>query len=283
MKNDDLFQSITDKIIANLDGAKKWSKPWGNIADRTSNQNGKTGHPYSGINWLLTGNQGYTETQWLTFNQIKEIGGSIAGKKGVGCPLIFYGTGKKKDPKEGEATGYRFLKTYTVWNVEEIDDLDRSKLKALTTPVPADTAVTDLAIDMGVQIDYGGNKACFTPSTDRIRMPYLEAFKDKHNFDSTLLHELIHWTGHSSRLKRTTGGKFGSSDYAFEELVAELGAAMAGSLMGLPYDGLQHDSYIKSWVSRLEGDCKYIYEASKQASKAVTYLMEYSAEAKSAA
>ena len=65
-------------------------------------------------------------------------------------------------------------------------------------------------------------------------------------------------------------------DYAFEELVAELGSAMAGSILGLSYEGLQHEEYIASWLEALKGDIKYIYDASKLAQKAVNYMIENS-------
>ena len=103
-------------------------------------------------------------------------------------------------------------------------------------------------------------------------MPSLVAFKDQANHDATLLHEMVHWTGHSKRLKRQILNSYGSEDYAFEELVAELGAAMAGALLGLPYEGLQHDAYIKSWLKSLKSDPRHIVKAAKQASAAVQYL-----------
>ena len=114
-------------------------------------------------------------------------------------------------------------------------------------------------------------------------MPTVESFIDggtsREHHDSTLLHEITHWTGHKSRLDRNLKNGFGSKDYAFEELVAELGSAMAGSIMGLPYEGLQHAEYIQNWIEVLKNDPTALYEASKLANKAVRYMVENSKEA----
>ena len=84
------------------------------------------------------------------------------------------------------------------------------------------------------------------------------------------MHELTHWTGHKSRLDRTFGARFGDNAYAFEELVAELGAAFLCSDCGI--DGkLQHDSYIASWIKVLKGDKRAIFTASSAARKAADY------------
>ena len=89
---------------------------------------------------------------------------------------------------------------------------------------------------------------------------------------------MTHWTGHESRLNRKLKNHFGSKDYAFEELVAELGSAMAGALMGLPYEGLQHAEYIQSWIKSLRDNPNALFEASKLANKAVKYMIDNSKE-----
>ena len=88
------------------------------------------------------------------------------------------------------------------------------------------------------------------------------------------LHELTHWTGHKSRLARTKGRQFGDKDYAFEELVAELGSAFLMADFGLVGD-VQHESYIANWLQVLKNDKRFIFKAASQASKAFTYLKEY--------
>jgi len=258
MKNQEIFEKVTAQIIENLEHATKWQKPWGNIATGDAPHNGITGHAYSGINWMVLSSAPYNSKQWLTYKQAVACGGNV--KKGEKGTQIVYFQMLKKEDKQGNVSAFPLLKVYTVFNSEQCENI--SGMKNYIVPV----------IPQGV--NYQGNVACFIPSRDEIRMPPVEAFKDKANHDATLLHELTHWTGHKTRLDRLSGDKFGGEGYAFEELVAELGAAMAGSLLGLPYEGLQHADYIANWLKVLKSDVKHIYSAAKLASKAVNYLIE---------
>ena len=98
------------------------------------------------------------------------------------------------------------------------------------------------------------------------------------------MHELTHWTGHKSRLDRDKKGKFGDPLYAFEELVAELGAAFLCSSLGVSKEVREdHTKYIKSWLKALKDDKRAIFKASSQASKAVEYLHPEHAEVKEVA
>ena len=95
-----------------------------------------------------------------------------------------------------------------------------------------------------------------------------------------LLHELTHWTGHSTRLDRLKSGKFGDKDYAFEELVAELGSAFQCNLLGIEAEPREdHAQYIKSWLTALNNDATFIFEAAKHAQRAVDHIQYYHQEA----
>jgi antirestriction protein ArdC len=102
-------------------------------------------------------------------------------------------------------------------------------------------------------------------------MPFQKAFKTMTDYHATLLHEAVHATGHKSRLDRLTPSRFGSEGYAYEELVAELGAAMLCAQCGV--DGqLQHSSYIDNWLRVLKSDKKFILQASAHAQKAIDWI-----------
>lgn len=79
-----------------------------------------------------------------------------------------------------------------------------------------------------VPVSYGGERACYLPQLDRIQLPERAAFRSAAGFYATWAHEVIHSTGHRSRLKRDLSGRFGSQAYAREELVAELGSVLLG-------------------------------------------------------
>ena len=273
MKNEKLFQKITDQVIDGLQNAKKWSKPWTSVTQAP--HNGISGRPYSGINWLILSLTPYASPQWLTYKGVQKLGGSVKGEKAT-C-VIYYNMAKVKDKDSGDDKLVPFARPHYLFNVEQVKDLDHTKLAGYREDAEDDIDLSklttpNLADALGVDVVYGCDKACFIPSVDKINMPAAVDFKDTANFEATLLHELVHWTGHKTRLNRLSD--VSKEGYAFEELVAELGSAMLGSIYGLPYEGLQHDSYIKSWLEALGNDPKHIYKASKLAGKAVNYLLE---------
>ncbi|WP_254660741.1 zincin-like metallopeptidase domain-containing protein [Brevibacillus laterosporus] len=76
---------------------------------------------------------------------------------------------------------------------------------------------------------FGYNRSSYSPLFDLIRIPSMCYFKNVEEFYCTLFHEILHSTGHRTRLNRSgVIGKviFGSETYSREELIAELGAAM---------------------------------------------------------
>ena len=278
MKNQKIYEQITEQVINGLQGAKKWSKPWSYVT--SAPHNGISGRAYSGINWLILALAPYDSPQWLTFNGVKELGGSVKGQKAT--QVIYYNVTKVKDKETGDSKTIPFAKPHNLFNVEQVEGLDKTKLVGYKPETILDLDYNEftahnLAESLQVKLSYGCSQACFIPSADEVKMPNAEDFVDTAQFQATLIHELIHWTGHKSRLNRL--GDKSKEGYAFEELVAELGAAMAGSIYGLPYEGLQHEEYIASWLTRLGDDPKHIYKAAKLAGKAVNYLIENSAVA----
>ena len=99
------------------------------------------------------------------------------------------------------------------------------------------------------------------------------AFVSDAAYSAVLAHELIHSTGVPHRLNRKKGEKFGDQDYAFEELVAELGSAFLCAEFGISSEyGCQHESYLASWLKCLGGDTKAFFRASTAADKAYKLL-----------
>lgn len=126
----------------------------------------------------------------------------------------------------------------------------------------------------GAMIRYGGVRAFFHPVGDFFGMPKPEQFHSADAFYATLQHELTHWTGHSSRLNREFGKRFGDAAYAFEELVAELGAAFLASEMGFIDSTIEgHAHYVNAWLQVLRNDRNTIFTAAKHASEAADYLL----------
>ena len=274
----DIYQTVTDSIIAALEtGVKPWACPW----QRTPGMSGlpsnyATGMAYSGMNimllWISASEQGFNDSRWMTYKQAKAEGGQV--RKGEhGTTAIFYTT-LEKENDDGETDYIPMLKTFTVFNVEQIDGLplsDEAVFPAETfEPIPQAEA---LFRNSGATIIEKGQNAFFAPSTDEIHLPDRRLFSDAANFYASGLHELIHWSGGKSRLNREMKGKFGSEGYAFEELIAELGSAFLMADLGIAGE-VQHESYIASWLKALKNDKRYIFKTASAASKAHRYLMD---------
>ena len=104
-------------------------------------------------------------------------------------------------------------------------------------------------------------------------MPPRDTFDDSPEYYSALFHECVHATGHASRLNRNLTGHFGTSDYAREELVAEMGAAMLCAVAGIECKTLDNSAaYIATWLKRLKTDSKLIVKAASQAQRAAEYM-----------
>ena len=278
----DLHQEITDKIVAALEaGAAPWLKPWATGArDIGHPRNADTRRPYSGINilllWIAQSVGGYTSTEWLTYKQAKARGGHVRkGEKGT--EIIFYKQLSFKEMNEdGEEEERKplLIRSYTVFNVEQCEDL---KLPDKTV-VPFEPAARPDGLDAhfmamvhqtGAVIKHGGGRAYYTPTQDYVQMPDVEAFRDVADYQSTLAHELVHWTGHKSRLDRFD--RTTQQGYAAEELVAEMGAAFLRAEYGIEGD-LRHAGYITDWIKALKQDKRAIFRAASRASRAAAYL-----------
>lgn len=265
MNYDELFQEITEKVIAGLEGAGKFSKPW-STKDLDPAHNGVTGRPYTGINWLVLSmaSEGYTTSAFLTRNQAVNLGGHP--QKGEKHTKVFFFKPAEAE-KDNQGPIFRY---YKVWNADQCG-LPEGALTGYTGPVLPGGAAIDLAKINNVDLRVGGKDAFFSPAHDYVRMPERSTFISSEHHDAVLLHELTHWTGGASRLNRTFSSE--TAEYAFEELVAELGSAMLGATLGLPYEGLQHSEYVASWLTHLNNDPTYIRTASTQAGKAVNFLI----------
>ncbi|PWC17130.1 DNA primase [Brenneria roseae subsp. roseae] len=274
----DIYQTVTDHIITALEaGVKPWVCPWQRVPGMSGlPSNYATGTAYSGMNimllWCSASEQGFSDPRWMTYKQARAEGAQV--RKGEhGTTAIFYTT-LEKENDEGGIEHIPMLKMFTVFNVEQIDGLPlATELGNSAEMFDALPQAENLFRSSGANIIEKGQNAFFMPSTDEIWLPERRLFSDAANFYATGLHELVHWSGAKNRLNREMKGKFGSEEYAFEELIAELGNAFLMADLGIVGE-VQHQSYIASWLKALKNDKRYIFKAASVASKAHRYLME---------
>jgi antirestriction protein ArdC len=276
----DIYQTVTDAIIAQIEsGTMPWLKPWksSTAGDAMLPHNALTGRPYNGINWLLLAGSAYLSTGWLTFKQAQELGGNVKqGEKAT--QIVFWQFNRVKDSESGEEKTVPFCRAYYVFNVEQCEGLDVSKLKLPAAPVHGSTNINALCASLGANVRHGGNRAFYSLATDQITIPSADAFKSTDHYASTLAHELTHWTGHKSRCNREFGARFGDDAYAFEELIAEIGSAFVCAATGIKLESLQHADYLANWLSVLKADKRAIFTAASKAKAAAEYILGDHAE-----
>lgn len=282
----DVYSRITNRIVEQLEsGVRPWMKPWNaeHAAGRITRPLRHNGQRYSGINvinlWMTAEMAGYLSPFWLTFRQVKELGGFV--RKGEhGAEVVYASTFKKTDTDEsGEEIEQEipFLKAYTVFCADQCDGLPHHFYQLAEQPREKLERIEHAEAffaNTKAEIRYGGNQAYYTMTDDRIQMPPFETFRDSESHAATLAHELTHWTRHPSRLNREFGRKrWGDEGYAMEELVAELSSAfLCADLSITPEIREDHAAYIEHWLKVLKDDKRAIFTAASHASKAAEYL-----------
>lgn len=285
----DLYQDVTDKIIAQLEaGAVPWVQPWGHDHIKTPMglpKNAATCNTYSGINILLLWGAAIenarTTQLWLTFKQALSLGGCV--RKGErGTPICYADTFiPKAEAEKALQTGddpqrVGFLKRYTVFNADQCEGLPDEFL-ANPQPLPEREIIPraeQLIEATGADFRIGGDRAFFVPSEDFIQVPSQPAFREQINYYRTCFHELGHWTGHTSRLDRNLTTNKGTKDYAREELVAEMASAFVCAAQDIT-PTVRHADYIADWLTVLRNDKRAIFKAASLASKAADYILAF--------
>ncbi len=171
------------------------------------------------------------------------------------------------------------MKAYTVFNASQIDGMAPMPAReSHIAPAEAVEAIVWGLQDTGMKLNFGGNQPAYYLRSDEVRMPVAADFLNVEQFHATLLHECGHATGHAKRLARLSmDARFGSPEYAREELRVELASAMMTGLVGLPLSTTtvqSHASYIASWLEALRRDKGEIFRAAADAQRICDYLSE---------
>lgn len=244
--------------------------------------------------------RGFSSDRWLTYPQAKAVGGQV--RKGEMCSMAIIYKSFEKQTTDDDGTrlfdedgrpmmeSLAMLKPLQLFNVAQCDGLPDAvagmQQQVTTTEDDRGSILSEhqqaqmLAILNATGVactSYRQNRAYYQPSTDRIVMPTTSQFVYEADYWSTLLHELVHATGHSSRLNRegitSSSRKFGDPVYAFEELIAETGSAFLCAELGV-YGDVQHESYLASWLKVLRDDKKAFFRACRFAREASEFLLQ---------
>ncbi|UKE46269.1 ArdC family protein [Xanthomonas cerealis] len=293
-KYSDLIQATAQRMLTLMQqGTIPWRRPW-NDPDAPQNgsihgpYNPSTGKAYRGSNTLiLRGAQlvhDYDDNRWLTYKQAAAIGAQVKrGEKGQQIAYWdFSKAGKAQEGEqpsaEGEEKGYQGPSVFvaTVFNASQIEGMPEPPPPFVMPETIRNLRVKELLDKHQPKLHHdGGNRAFYSITTDSIHLPKHHTFSDDVSYQATLLHELAHWTGAKHRLDRDQTGRFGSQDYAKEELVAELSSLFISERLGISLGQEhedQHAAYLQSWMKALADDPKCLFRAASQAEKVMTFL-----------
>lgn len=288
----DIHQEITDQIIAAIEaGASEFCLPWHRTkGSLTRPINVASGKHYQGVNvlslWVAAEAKGYPTGLWGTYRQWQAKEAQV--RKGEKASLVVFYK-ELEIERENEATGepvegrVLMARASPVFNVAQVDGYTVPDAEA--PPPSSFDAVANAEALMkasGAIIVEGGERAFYRPADDTVHVPDRGRFTGtdtmtpQEAFYATGLHELAHWTGAKHRLDRTFGNRFGSRAYAFEELVAELGASYLCVELGVTTNlRPDHAAYIAHWLDIMREDKKAIFTAASAAQRAADYLMAF--------
>ena len=269
------YAEITAQIIEQLkNGAIPWVKPWKSGTPQSHlDRNIVSGTPYRGINRIILGMSFRSNPAWATYKQWSDLGGNV--KKGEkGTRIVFFKPVAAGVDANGDKTnGYAVLKTYSVFNADQVEGLTvETPIDTTGTLFDANLHAEQTLINSGAIISHGGDRAFYMPSSDRIQLPNKTEFTEPAGYYATAFHELTHWTSEKTRCDRDLSkGRFGNSEYAFEELVAELGSAFLCQDHGIQGE-LRHAGYIESWIRVLTDHDNAIFKAAALAQKSADFI-----------
>jgi antirestriction protein ArdC len=225
----------------------------------------------------MLGVAGYGSPYWVSYKQAQDLGGHVkAGEKS--SLAVFWKRLKVKDKASGEEKTIPMLRYYRVFNVEQCEGVEYPKPETRASDFnPIDSAVSIIAKTPNPPtVTFNESRAYYNRSADVLNMPKPETFDNEQEYYSTFFHELTHATGHESRLGRlqTKDSGFGSSNYAKEELIAEMGASFLSATAGILHRTVDNSAaYIAGWLKKLRDDRKLVVQAASAAHRACDYIL----------
>lgn len=283
-----------------LEALNQGQLPWRACWQQNRPFNAITGKRYRGVNacWLsyVAEEKGYTDPRWCTYNKAEENGWKVRkGEKACRVEYwAYFDTEQKKllsweearklvkaDPEYQKNLQLR-CRIYSVFNAEQIDGIPELKIQQNHTDIGTLRQQRDTLIrNMGIGFEEHGNEAYYSPTTDTVTLPPEKSFDDPYAYMCTFLHECAHGTGHPDRLNRKVSLGPEASEYAREELRAEIASAFTAQELGLQLTDAQiqkhldlHVAYVQGWASSLKDAPDELFRAIKAAEEISDYLIE---------
>jgi len=273
----EVAERVSASFIAQLEaGTVPWRKPWG--SNGVLPHNYYSGHVYRGINVLITGlagmERGFQSPAWIPLTRVKKE--RLWIKKGEKAThIVLWKRVTKHDPDSDKDKAFLLARLIPVFNTDQVKGIEWQVPPGDKVDVPDALKLLVQGYQDAPTITHSPQDSAFyKPSTDSITLPLMEQFTSTLGYAETICHELVHSTGHPKRCARFEVGDVGHrSDYAKEELVAEIGASMLMQHAGIDVDMPQMAAYVQSWLRALQDDRSLILKAAQAAQKAVDHIL----------
>ncbi|MES3017459.1 MAG: zincin-like metallopeptidase domain-containing protein [Bacteroidota bacterium] len=287
----DVYEIVNDLLIERLEtGIIPWREPWINSGMPT---NLISLRPYRAINLWLLAARTYSKKLYLTWHQVKQVGGSV--NRGEHGHVVVYW---KMIPQEKIRMVHEktdlvpLLQYYKVFNISQCRDLPEDlvaraeafpqSIDAGSSPKKKNSIFCEAIYNnmpLPPEIKYETQMALYNPAQDYISMPRKKSYKEPSGYYAALFHQLIHATGHESRLNRSSlleMSEHGADSYSIEELIAEMGTSYLCYHAGvLPTPLGDYFAYLNGWLDKLRHDKHLVVTASVYAQRAVDYILGY--------
>lgn len=278
-------EDITARITEALaQGTVPWTQPW--VGGSGVARNLKTKKAYRGLNVLLLALSPHAGRWFVTFKQAKAMGGTVRGGE-HGTKLYFWMKWcfkHKCDARRCHGAHKRedqalIQKGFTVFNAAtQCDGLNVPAENTVRRDVCGGYALGFKLLDLldrggyELPVSEDGEQAWYHWGEHRVNLPPCELFHDARGYYQTALHELGHSTG--KELDRKVENPFGSTEYAREELTAEMTACLGMIELGTEPDIDNSAAYCADWMRKLEDDPGLVSIAAGRAAKALTLLFD---------
>lgn len=300
MKNSDVYQKITDFVVKQIEKQEilPWQKTWTSTSTFERPMNYATKTYYKGTNVFLLSFMPFSRPYYVTYKQAQNLGGQVL-KGSESTPVVYWNrlykhlpTNKvmneqsfKNHPERGNSSAWKvipLLKYFNVFNIDQIEgiDYDLPEIKEVVLNENEKIEAAELTINSMPKkpvILNDPSRAFYRPSTDTVHVPKIEQFNSSDEYYGTLFHELVHSTGHESRLNRKAVSQIelnnSKSDYGKEELVAEFGAAFLNAIHGIETTHENSVAYLNGWLKAIKGDNTLLVNGSAQAQRAADFIL----------
>ncbi len=284
-----VYEIVNKRIIELLEQEQviPWRKPWKSSGGPSNLVSKKE---YRGINQFLLNCSPYSSPYWLTYKQATEKGGHVLkGEKST--LVVFWKWIDRKESKsvvesceESPLGKVPLLRYYNVFNLDQVEGVHPPEEEQNTNPFTPIEQAEQITQNMQCKpaIQYGGNRAYYSPSLDLVQLPDREKFHSAEDLAHVTFHEIAHATGAPHRLNRkgvTEPTYFGSHEYSQEEICADMTASLLCGVTGIEQSTIENSAaYIQGWLKVLKQDKKCLVLAANQAQRAADYILNKQTE-----